>query len=120
VKLFSRREITLFSVLILSLGIIAALITVLVNLPKTTVQQEDTLTVKDIGKPIRKLELSDFLLPDKYQNPFFVDFVLSRERKKTWTEEEIQKYWYNPEEIGLEFFKKQNLIQIDEFLKKIP
>lgn len=119
-KLFSRREITLFSILTLSLGIIASLITVIVNLPRTRDKQENTLPVKNIEKPVRKLELSDFLLSEKYRDPFSVDLILSRERKNSWTEEETQRYWYNPEEIGLEFFKKQNLIQLDEFLKKIP
>lgn len=117
-KFYSKKELIFLGGIILCLGIITALVTFFVMLPKKASSTEPAAIT--ILKQEKKLEPSDFIFPEEYYGIYPNSFIRYRETGETWDKEESRKYWFDPQKLGLEYLKNQNALFINDFIKNIP
>ena len=119
-KLFTKKEIIIFLTSTLSLAVIGIIITLAVMLPKRTMSARDNNSFLDLSKNPKPLTAKDFLIPEEYGSVFTDGFIYSREPKNNWDEAQIERYWIIPEDIGLDYYKKNNDGYMRDFFKNIP
>lgn len=60
----------------------------------------------------------DIFLPG--EPDFLPEVLLEQPQKKTWKEEDAQKFWTDPAEFGEEHWRKKSSEIIDGVLKRVP
>jgi len=59
--------------------------------------------------PVEDFDSADLVLPKEFTEVWRQDWVPFRERKKMWTEEDIEPYWSDTKEVLLEVLEKQTV-----------
>ena len=109
-------------IVFISVGIIAAFVIIILVI---TGRQNSNLSSnvkagKEPGTDNIRLHFSDFMIPEEYIEIYKHDITLFQEVKNFWTWKEVERYWIDPKEIGLEFLESENEKKIDTFFKKVP
>lgn len=111
----------LYFIIVGSVTVLALVVTIIV------------LTVSSGGNPIRdnnytageyissvKLSLDDFILPEEVLGEQYSLWYPHWDKKRKWTKEDIEPYWVNPGEIGVDILSKKNYELLQSILDPAP
>jgi hypothetical protein len=60
----------------------------------------------------------ELFLPD--EPDFLPEVILERERRSSWTEQDVSEYWQDPLKFGEEQWREKIEAAIDVFLERVP
>jgi hypothetical protein len=109
------QKIIKYSGIIIFLLIILIISLNLIPKDKKVVKNKRMTLPKEI-----RVDISDFILPDAFDEVWFKDWIPYRETKKQWTSKQTSPYWTEPEIIVVEILEDINNQKIEEMLKDIP
>jgi hypothetical protein len=118
-RIVSSQELKIIGLVVAAATVLAILITVVVRLGSgsrkapvaenpTTTQTQDSIMV------------SEFLIPEDYSVDSESDWFFSREPLQRWTRDQIERYWIDPRDIGIELLQETNDTLIEQLMEGIP
>ena len=123
---FSRREITITVASVSAALILAIVITVIVisvkngrNAPTEDVFSERVYTEEYVPAGERPF-LSDFIINEDIMRESFAGVIYSRPEKSSWSDEEIKRYWIEPEDIAVEHLERDAEKIIRDIFADVP
>ena len=104
-SLFTRKELTIFLAVFLVVLIVSIGITIGVSAAKN--KNRDT---GEIGEPVENGEFTfeDFLIPEEYRQPYFMDVMPVREPMERWDSEMAERFSRDIPSIVLEIIREEN------------
>lgn len=97
----------------------AILITVVVRLSgnsrKTPVVENPAITQMQDS-----IMVSEFLIPEDYSVENESEWFFYREPLQRWTKDQLERYWVDPRDIGIELLQETNDKLIEELMESIP
>ena len=64
--------------------------------------------------------LQKIRIPEEYSQLYPQDWHPYRERHSSWSEEQVEAFWQDPQELIQEVLQKESDREIEEFFKEIP
>ncbi|MFO7730801.1 MAG: hypothetical protein R6V86_08555 [Spirochaetia bacterium] len=64
--------------------------------------------------------LQKLRVPQEYSQLYQQNWQPYRERHSTWSEEQVEAFWQDPQELIQEVLQKESDREIEEFFKEIP
>jgi hypothetical protein len=116
-KWISIGELKIYGVAVAGVTMIAILITVLVMSPK----DREVADVESDAAVVSVRDIPDLLLPNEEEIRYTKNsLVRYRPVMDTWTEEQVNAFWIDPQIVGLEILRQRNDALIDEIFAEIP
>lgn len=112
------RNLTL-TIALGSAAILAVIITILVaGGRRANAREEPVLAIPQVSPA--ELPAPDLLLPNEQQRLLSHRFRPSREPRGTWTEEDVARFWENPQSITGDYLLREGTREVDEILQGVP
>jgi|GEM_PF-2414675 len=70
--------------------------------------------------PSNRSVLQKIRIPEEYTQLYQQDWYPYRERHSNWSEEQVEAFWQDPQELIQEVLQKESDREIEEFFKEIP
>jgi len=105
-RLFTRKELTIFLSVFLSVLVLSLVIAVSVSLAKRKTAGTGADTVKADSE--KALGFDDFLIPEEYRTPWYMDITPSREPVERWDEATAQRFRQDVSGIVLDIIREEN------------
>lgn len=111
-RLFTRRELTIFFAVFLVVLVVSLAVAVSISLvrnrkaaPTAPVEQRDTEGI---------LSFDDFLVPGDYRHPYHMDPMPGREPVEQWDDETAEKFSPDIPAMVLEIIRQENTARLLE------
>ena len=113
-RLFSEQELKIFLIIFAAVLVMALTITILtVSIRRGRQEQMSP------GYPEKKsaeIDIKDLVIPEDFNQVWRSSWYPSRPKRDSWTEEQVQMYWAETNEILMEHFEEESRILIEEIL----
>lgn len=119
---FLTRRIRLFLVVVLAVALLGVVMVVVVHIVRAPAKRPVEPLVP-LLQPAPEKEASAFYgleVPDEIERYLAPELRYYRENRARWTKEEIDRFWKDPRELGIEVLKKENRKKLRELLDSVP
>jgi hypothetical protein len=118
---FFTREIRIFLLLVAALALLSVVVTIIVGLaasPKEAPRSGPPI----LGGPMGESTFSvfDLAVPDETARALALEPALFREPRRMWSSEEVEAYWVDPRDLGIEVLSRENRKKIDAIFEAVP
>ena len=117
-RLFSAKELRIIGIAVGGATVIALVITIsvgLANRPDRTTRQVESTEV-DFELPY----ITEIIIPEEFTLTGGERWYFSREPLKKWNEDQVDLFWIDPAEIGIDLMKEESDRIIRDFVAKLP
>ena len=117
-RLFSAKELRIIGIAVGGATVIALVITIsvgLANRPDRTTRQVESTEV-DFELPY----ITEIIIPEEFTLTGGERWYFSREPLNKWTEEQVEVFWIDPAEIGIDLMKEESDNAVQEFVEELP
>ncbi|MBN1685970.1 MAG: hypothetical protein JW852_04900 [Spirochaetales bacterium] len=117
-RLFSKKEITIIGATVAAVTVVAVVITVTTGLSKR--EKAAFVTGEPDGQQAEVPYITDVVIPEEFTLTGGERWYFSREPLKQWNQDQVDLFWIDPAEIGIELMREQTDAVIRDFVKEIP
>lgn len=119
---YITREIRIFLVCTAGVAVLASLGIVIVHLVRGPgkPQVESRIPVLGAGEAREPQAPYGLEVPDEIERFLAPELRFYREPREKWTREEVDRFWIDPKELGIEVLTKKNRNKVREILDSVP
>jgi hypothetical protein len=115
------RELKIFLIIAIVGAIVGAGIVVAVKLPQQIAAREEKEAREEkLARQEMEVDLTDLMFPAEFQEIWKTAWYPYRPRMERWTEEQAERFWIEPEEVGIEYLAHKNEMLIQGLLENVP
>jgi len=114
------REVKIFLIIAIVGAVVGAGIVVAVMLPRQIAAREER-EAQEAKRTRREMEvdLTDLMVPYAFQEIWRTSWYPYRPRMERWTEEQAERFWIEPEEVGIDYLAHKNKMLIQGLLENV-
>jgi len=126
----TAKETKIYGLIVVGVTLLALIGTLIFLLlsrePDSAPAQAPTSTDSSAGAALLGESLSNesvlqkIRIPNEYTQLYQQDWHPYRKRHSSWSEEQVEAFWQDPQELIQEVLEKESDREIEEFFKEIP
>ncbi len=114
------REVKIFLIIAIVGAVVGAGIVVAVMLPQQiAVREEKEAQEAKKARRAMEVDLTDLMVPDAFQEIWRTSWYPYRPRMERWTEEQAERFWIEPQEVGIDYLAHKNEMLIQGLLENV-
>ncbi len=115
-RLFTERELKIFLIIFTAVLVMVLTITLLTVIARRGRQEQKNPGYTE--KSSAEIDIKDLVIPEEFNQVWKSSWYPSRPRRDVWTEEQVQMYWADTNEILTDHFEEESRILIEEILNQ--
>jgi hypothetical protein len=117
-RFFSETEIKLISISVAAATVLAVGITVSVGLAKRqrNAPRLDQTRITEVELPY----IIDVVIPEEFTLTGGERWYFSREPLKKWSKDQVEMFWIDPAEIGIDLMKEETDRIVRQYVEDLP
>ena len=117
-RFFSEAEWKIILYSVSGATVLALLITILVTASGRSADRREAYeqAVQRSDAP----DITEFIIPGEFTLTGGERWYFSREPLSRWTDEQVRRFWIDPEKIGIDLLEQKSNKIIEEFLEGVP
>ena len=117
-NLFTGTELKYIGIVVGAVTLIALVLTISIGLAKRP--KNISPPVQSAGGAVELPYISEIIIPAEFTLTGGEGWYFSREPLKKWSENQVNLYWIDPAEIGIDLMKAESDKAVGEFMAKVP
>ena len=119
---YLTREIRIFLIVVFALALVGAAAAVIVHIARAPAKKPAEPRMPALQQTPEKETTAAFGLevPDEIDRYLAPELRYYRESRERWPQDEVERFWKDPKELGLEALKKENRKKLRELLDSVP
>ena len=117
-RLFSNSEIKIIGLTVAAATVLAVVITVSIGLSKR--DRGAPQTGQSGGREVELPYITDIVIPEEFTLTGGERWYFSREPLKRWSQDQVDLFWIDPGEIGIDLMTEESNNAIEKLVEEIP